>query len=112
VQKPTQAEAQSTAAAEGTGLGQTPSLNATVESSGFTPTPANNTASFAPQPALQLTPTQQEAQVQVTSGQQAQVQSISSQTSYDGESEANKVSGAQKGQDIEQVFESSKSSDK
>jgi hypothetical protein len=67
----------------------------------------NNTASFAPQPA----PTQQ-AQVQVASGQQAQVQSVSSQTSYDGEGEAHKVSGPQKGQAVEQVFESSKSSDK
>jgi hypothetical protein len=55
--------------------------------------------------------------VQVGSGQQAQAQEaqaqvVSSQFSYDAESEDNRVSGAQKGQAIEQVFESSKSSDK
>jgi eukaryotic-like serine/threonine-protein kinase len=104
---PTQASAHNTAAAEGTGLGQSSPSNAAVGSSDFTPAPVNNTASFAPQPA----PTQQ-AQVQVASGQQAQVQSISSQTSSDGESEAHKVSGPQRGQTIEQAFERSKSSDK
>ena len=109
----TQASAHSTVAAQGTSLGQTPPPNAAVESSGLNPTPANNTASFAPQSTLQPAPTQQEAQAQqVASSQQPQVQSISSQTSYDGESEANKVSGPQKGQAIEEVFDSSESSDK
>jgi serine/threonine protein kinase len=106
-QAPTLGGGRSTAATEGTSLGQTPPSNAAVGSSGFTPAPVNNTVSFAPQPA----PTQQ-AQVQVASGQQAQAQSVSSQTSYDGESEAHKVSGPQKGQAVEQIFESSKSSDK
>lgn len=110
--EPTQAEAQSTVATEETGLEQTSPSNATVESTRFTPAPVNNTVSFAPQPVLQPAPTQQEAQVKVASGQQAQVQSVSSQTSYNAESEAHKVSGTQKGQAPEQAFESSKSSDK
>jgi hypothetical protein len=54
----------------------------------------------------------QEAQAQEAQAQEAQAQVVSSQFSYDAESEANRVSGAQKGQAIEQVFESSKSSDK
>jgi serine/threonine-protein kinase len=107
-QAPTLGGGRSTAATEGTSLGQTPPSNATVESSGFNPTPVNSTTSFAPQSA----PTQQEAQAQVASGQQAQAQSNSPQTFYAGESEAHKVSGAQKGQAVEQIFESSESSDK
>ena len=125
--EPTQGSAQSTAVTEGTGLGQAPPPNAAVGSSSFTPAPVNNAASFASQPTLQPAPAHQEAQVQVGSDQQAQAQEaqaqeaqaqeaqaqvVSSQFSYDGESEANRVSGAQKGQAIEQVFESSKSSDK
>ncbi len=120
--QPMQGSAQSTAVTEGTGLGQAPPPNAAVGSSSFTPAPVNNAASFASQPTLQPAPAQQEAQVQVGSGQQAQAQEaqaqeaqaqvVSSQFSYDAESEANRVSGAQKGQAIEQVFESSKSSDK
>jgi hypothetical protein len=54
----------------------------------------------------------QEAQAQEAQAQEAQAQVVSSQFSYDGESEANRVSSAQKGQATEQVFESSKSSDK
>jgi eukaryotic-like serine/threonine-protein kinase len=110
--EPTQADAQSTTDAEGTGLGQAPPPNAAVGSSSATPAPVNNAASFASQPTLQPPPTQQDAQVQIGSGQQAQAQSNSSQTSYDVESEAQKVSVTQVGQAIEQVFESSKSSDK
>jgi hypothetical protein len=101
--------AHSNAATEGTNLEQISPSNTTVESSGFNPPPVNSTTSFAPQSA----PTQQEAQAQqVASGQQAQAKSNSSQTSYAGESEAQKVSGAQKGQAVEQIFESSESSDK
>jgi serine/threonine-protein kinase len=125
--EPTQGSAQSTAVTEGTGLGQAPPPNAAVGSSSFTPAPVNNAASFASQPTLQPAPAHQEAQVQVGSDQQAQAQEaqaqeaqaqeaqaqvVSSQFSYDGESEANRVSSAQKGQATEQVFESSKSSDK
>ena len=125
--EPMQGSAQSTAVTEGTGLGQAPPPNAAVGSSSFTPAPVNNAASFASQPTLQPAPAQQEAQEQVGSGQQAQAQEaqaqeaqaqeaqaqvVSSQFSNDAESEANRVSGAQKGQAIEQVFESSKSSDK
>jgi hypothetical protein len=119
--EPTQGSAQSTAVTEGAGLGQAPPPNAAVGSSSLTSAPVNNAASFASQPTLQPAPAQQEAQVQVGSGQQAQAQEaqaqeaqaqvVSSQFSYDAESEANRVSGAQKGQAIEQVFEGSKSSD-
>jgi hypothetical protein len=124
--EPTQGSAQSTAVTEGAGLGQAPPPNAAVGSSSLTSAPVNNAASFALQPNLQSAPAQQEAQVQIGSGQQAQAQQaqaqqaqtqeaqtqvVSSQFSYDAESEANRVSGAQKGQAIEQVFESSKSSD-
>ena len=107
-QAPTLGSVQSTASAEGTSFEQTSPSNATVESSGFNPTPVNSINSFAPQ----LAPTQQEAQTQVASGQQAQAQSNSSQTSYNGESQTQKVSGTQKGQAIEQVFDSSKPSNK
>jgi hypothetical protein len=109
---PTQASALSTVATEGTGLEQSPPSNATIKAGAFNPTPANNTAGFAPKPTLPPAPTQQ-AGAQVAPGQQqAQVQGVSSQTSDDGESEAQNVSVTQKGQAIKQVFESSKSSDK
>jgi hypothetical protein len=72
----------------------------------------NNAASFASQPTLQPPPTQQDAQVQIGSGEQAQAHSNSSQTSDNGESEVQKVSVTQIGQAIEQVFESSKLSEK
>jgi serine/threonine protein kinase len=103
--EPIQARAPSTADPQATGLGQTPSSQTAIEFSTFTPALVNNTASSGPQPA-----SMQEAQVQVASDQQVQVQSLSSQTSYDGESEVNKISGAKRGQSIEQVFESSKPS--
>jgi serine/threonine-protein kinase len=109
---PTPGSNQNNGPTQETGVGHTPPTNAPIEPSGFDPTPVNNTASLLPQPTPQPAPTQQEAQVQVGSGQQAQAQEVSSQTSYDGESETNRVSGAQKGQAIEQDFESSKSSDK
>jgi hypothetical protein len=69
----------------------------------------NNTASLAPQPTLQSVPEQQAQEQQVASGRQEAQGVVSSQTSYAViESQAHKVSGAQK----EQVFESSASPDK
>jgi serine/threonine-protein kinase len=106
---PTPASAQSTAVAQETGLGQAPPPNAPIEPSGFDPTPVNNTASLAPQPTLQSVPEQQAQEQQVASGRQEAQEVVSSQTSYAViESQAHKVSGAQK----EQVFESSASPDK
>jgi hypothetical protein len=106
---PTPASAQSTAVAQETGLGQAPPPNAPIEPSGFDPTPVNNTASLAPQPTLQSVPEQQAQEQQVASGRQEAQGVVSSQTSYAViESQAHKVSGAQK----EQVFESSASPDK
>jgi hypothetical protein len=111
--KPSQGNAQSTAVAEGTSLGQASPPNAAVGSSSFTPAPVNNAASFASQPTLQPGPAQQEAQVQIASNQQtSQVQDVSSQTSNEGESGAYKISGTQNGQATGQVFQSPKSSDK
>jgi serine/threonine protein kinase len=103
-----QARAPSTAVPEGTGLGQIPPPNAAVESSTLTSALVKNPADTGPQLALQPASPQQAQQVQVASDQQAQVQSLSSQTSYDVEGEARKISGAERGQTIEQVFESSK----
>jgi eukaryotic-like serine/threonine-protein kinase len=106
---PPPASAQSTAVAQETGVGQAPPPNAPIEPSGFDPTPVNNTASLAPQPALQSVPEQQAQEQQVASGRQEDQGVVSSQTSYAViESQPHKVSGAQK----EQVFESSASPDK
>ena len=109
---PTPASAQSTTLAQETDVGQAPPPNTPIESSGFDPTPVNNTASLASQPALQTAAEQQAQEQQAASGQQAQGV-VSSHTSYAVvESQANKVSGAQKEQGIKQVFESSESPDK
>jgi hypothetical protein len=109
----TPGNAQNTVAAQETGVGQPPSSNYPIEAGVFDPTPANNTASTAPQPALQSAPEQQaQEQQQVALGQQ-EAQGVSSPNSYAViESQAHKVSGAQKEQVIEQVSERSKSPDK
>jgi hypothetical protein len=105
---PTPGSTQNNGPTQETGVGQTPPPNAPIEPSGFDLTPVNNTASLAPQPALQSVPEQQSQEQQVASGQQAQGV-VSSQPSYAViESQAHKVSGAQK----EQIFESSASPDK
>jgi hypothetical protein len=109
---PTPASAQSNAVAQETGVGQAPPPNAPIEPSGFDPPPVNNMARLASQPALQTAAEQQAQEQQAASGQQAQGV-VSSQTSYAVvESQANKVSGAQKEQVIKQVFESVESPDK
>jgi serine/threonine protein kinase len=105
----TPSNTRSTVAAQETGVGQPPSSNYPIEPSGFDPTPVNNTASLLPQPALQSVPEQQSQEQQVASGRQEAQGVVSSQMSYAViESQAHKVSGAQK----EQVFESSASPDK
>jgi hypothetical protein len=109
--EPVQARAPSTAPPEGAGLEQTPPSNAAVEFSTFTPALVNNPVNTGPQLPLQPAAPQQAHPVQVASDEQDQVQILSSQTSYDGESEARQISGAEGGQTIKQVFESSKPSD-
>jgi len=110
-EEPIQARAPSTAPPEGAGLEQTPPSNAAVEFSTFTPALVNNPVNTGPQLPLQPAAPQQAHPVQVASDEQDQVQSLASQTSYDGESEARQISGAEGGQTIKQVFESSKPSD-
>jgi eukaryotic-like serine/threonine-protein kinase len=106
---PTPGSTQNNGPTQETGVGQTPPPNAPIETGRFDPTPVNNTASLLPQPALQSVPEQQSQKQQVASGRQEAQGVVSSQTSYAlVESQAHKVSGAQK----EQVFESSASPNK
>jgi serine/threonine protein kinase len=107
---PTPGSIQNNGPTQETGVGQTPSPTAPIEPSAFDPTPVNDTARLAPQPALQSVPEQQSQEQQVASGrQEVQAQEVSLQTYYSVvESRAHMVRGAQN----EQVFESSESPDK
>jgi serine/threonine protein kinase len=121
--EPTQTRAPSTAVTQRTGLTQALPSNSALGPGSFTPALANDPAVLAAQQALQPAPTQQ-AQVQVASSQQdspvqvepnqqvSQVQDVSSQTSNEGESGSDRISGTQKGQPTDQVFLSRKPSDR
>jgi cytoskeletal protein RodZ len=121
--EPNQTRAPSTAVTQRTGLNQALPSNGALGPGSFTPALTNDPAVLAAQQALQPAPTQpapepvassqQDSPVQVAPNQQvSQVQDVSSQTSNEGESGADRISGTQKGQATDQVFLSPKPSDK